>query len=49
MVESDSAIALMGNHEYNALCFHYQEKDGGHLRKQSIKNILQHFKTLRQF
>ena len=22
MVDSENAIALMGNHEYNALCFH---------------------------
>jgi hypothetical protein len=49
MVESENAIALMGNHEYNALCFHYQEKDGGHLRKHLIKNIIQHFETLKQF
>ncbi|MEC5158224.1 metallophosphoesterase [Chryseobacterium sp. MP_3.2] len=49
MVENGSAIALMGNHEYNALCFHYQEKEGGHLRKHLIKNIIQHFETLKQF
>jgi hypothetical protein len=49
MVESENAIALMGNHEYNALCFHYQETEGGHLRKHSIKNILQHYETLKQF
>ena len=49
MVESDNAIALMGNHEYNALCFHYEEREGGHLRKHSIKNIIQHYQTLRQF
>lgn len=49
MVESDNAIALMGNHEYNAICFHYQESEGGHLRNHSIKNILQHYKTLKEF
>ena len=49
MVESDKAIALMGNHEYNALCFHFQESEGGHLRKHLIKNIVQHFETLKQF
>ena len=27
MVESGNAIALMGNHEYNALCFHFQETE----------------------
>ncbi|HEY3369380.1 MAG TPA: metallophosphoesterase [Prolixibacteraceae bacterium] len=49
MVESGNAIALMGNHEYNALCFHYEEREGGHLRKHLIKNILQHIATLEQF
>lgn len=49
MVESGSATALMGNHEYNALCFHFQESEGGHLRKHLIKNIVQHYETLRQF
>ncbi|MDO9551084.1 metallophosphoesterase [Rhodonellum sp.] len=49
MVDSDNAIALMGNHEYNALCFHFQETEGGHLRKHLIKNIIQHYETLNQF
>src|SRR3954447_4552011 len=49
MVEKENAIALMGNHEYNALCFHAKSKNGGHLRKHSIKNILQHDETLKQF
>ncbi|MFZ1679216.1 MAG: metallophosphoesterase, partial [Saprospiraceae bacterium] len=42
MVENENAIALMGNHEYNAICFHYPEKEGGHLRNHEIKNVLQH-------
>jgi predicted MPP superfamily phosphohydrolase len=37
MVESENAIALMGNHEYNALCFHFQETEGGHLRKHLLR------------
>ena len=49
MEESGKAIALMGNHEYNALCFHFQESEGGHLRKHEIKNIIQHYETLKQF
>ena len=49
MVDSGNAIALMGNHEYNALCFHYQNSEGGHLRKHLIKNIIQHYETLKQF
>ena len=49
MVENENAIALMGNHEYNALCFHFVETEGGHLRKHLIKNIVQHYRTLEQF
>jgi hypothetical protein len=49
MVESENAIALMGNHEYNALCFHLHNKNGGHLREHNITNVLQHYETLRQF
>jgi hypothetical protein len=49
MVETENAIALLGNHEYNALCFHFQETDGGHLRKHLITNIIQHYETLKQF
>lgn len=49
MVDSGNAIALMGNHEYNALCFHFQETEGGHIRKHLIKNIIQHYETLKQF
>ena len=49
MVERGAALAVMGNHEYNALCFHHEEREGGHLRKHLIINIIQHFETLRQF
>ena len=49
MVDNGNAIALMGNHEYNALCFHYPDKKGGHLRKHSITNVIQHYQTLKQF
>jgi hypothetical protein len=49
MVENQQAVALMGNHEYNAICFHFQETEGGHLRKHLIKNITQHYETLKQF
>ena len=49
MVESENALAIMGNHEYNAICFHLHDKNGGHLRKHLIKNIKQHHETLVQF
>ena len=49
MVDSGNAIALMGNHEYNALCFYLPKPEGGHLREHLIKNIIQHYETLKQF
>lgn len=49
MVERGNAVALMGNHEYNALCFNFENREGGHLRKHHIKNIVQHYETLKQF
>lgn len=49
MVESKQAIALMGNHEYNAMCFNKENPTGGYLRPHSIKNIMQHWETLFQF
>jgi hypothetical protein len=49
MADSENAIALMGNHEYNALCFDFEKREGGHLREHSIKNIIQHYETLKQF
>lgn len=49
MVEEAGAIALLGNHEYNALCFHQPAPGGGYLRPHSLKNFGQHAETLRQF
>ena len=49
MVDNGSAIALMGNHEYNALCFHNTDTDGKYLREHSEKNIIQHRETIEQF
>jgi hypothetical protein len=49
MVEADHAIALMGNHEYNALCYYYPDNSGGHLRKHTIRNIHQHYATMEAF
>lgn len=36
MVDNGNAIAIMGNHEYNAIRFHFPESNAGHLRKHSI-------------
>jgi len=54
MVEGESAIALMGNHEYNAICFHTlydsnKELNKGYLRKHNLKNIKQHCETLESY
>lgn len=49
MVDNGSAIALLGNHEYNALCFHTEDVEGNYLRKHSAKNIDQHKKTISAF
>jgi hypothetical protein len=49
MVESGNALTILGNHEYNALAFSYHHPDGGHIRQHSIKNINQHYETIRQF
>ena len=48
MVEEGQAIALMGNHEYNAVCFHTPKEGGGYLRPHTYKNIMQHLPTLQQ-
>jgi hypothetical protein len=49
MQQNDQAIALMGNHEYNALAYAYKTKDGEYLRKHNEKNNKQHAETLKQF
>lgn len=49
MQENGSAIALMGNHEYNAICFHTMGNDNNYLRPRNIKNIKQHCATLQSF
>jgi hypothetical protein len=42
MVAGDAALAVMGNHEYNAICYHTPDGKGGYLRKHSDKNTKQH-------
>ncbi|MEI6090817.1 MAG: metallophosphoesterase [bacterium] len=49
MVDSGNAIALLGNHEYNALCYYYQNPDGSYLREHNKKNAGQVHQTLKQF
>ncbi len=51
MVQAGNALAIMGNHEYNAVCFHtpHTEDGKGFFRKHTILEIEQHLQTLRQF
>ncbi len=48
MVDSGDAIALMGNHEYNAICY-ATKVNGEYLREQSAKNTDQHKAFLAEF
>lgn len=41
MVKADSAIALMGNHEFNAICY-ATKGENGYIRKHTEKNTHQH-------
>ena len=36
MVESGNALAVMGNHELNAIAFHTPDGGGSHLRPHMI-------------
>jgi len=50
MCEKDYAFAIMGNHEFNAVCFHTPYEDnGGFYREHGFKEIKQHYATLEQF
>lgn len=49
MVEAGQAVALMGNHEFNAILFNEPDGKGGYLRPHSAKNLDQHGQTLDQF
>jgi hypothetical protein len=50
MVDSGNAIAVMGNHEFNAISFHTPHiEKGGFFRDHTYKEIRQHLGTLEQF
>jgi len=49
MVDAGEALAVMGNHEYNALLYHTRGGDGDWLRRHTPKNVNQHAATLAQF
>lgn len=50
MVESGDALAVMGNHEFNAVAFHLQRpgSSGRFLRERTYKNIRQYRETVAQ-
>lgn len=49
MVDNEQAIALMGNHEFNAILYNTKGTDGQLLRERTEKNTRQHAHTLKQF
>jgi hypothetical protein len=49
MIDTGSALGVLGNHEFNALAFHQEKLTGGYYRQHSPPNIIQHYQTLYQF
>jgi len=50
MVENLTALAVMGNHEFNAISYHTQNTDhGAYLRAHSEKNTRQHSAFLNEY
>ena len=48
MKTRDAATAVMGNHEFNAICYHTPDGAGDFLRPHTEKNTRQHGATLEQ-
>jgi hypothetical protein len=48
MVDKGSALIVMGNHEYNALCYHTRDSRGHFLRPHIQKNFIQHQEVLQE-
>lgn len=42
MMDNGHALAVMGNHEFNAVCYHTLDKKGGYLRKHNHSHTQQH-------
>jgi len=49
MVDNRSAYSIMGNHEYNSICYHTRDTKGDFLREHSDKNRHQYRHTLKEF
>jgi hypothetical protein len=49
MVASGDALVLMGNHEFNAICYALESPNGGYIRPHNDANTLQHQAFLDEF
>ena len=49
MIDNGHALAVMGNHEYNAIAYAHKNSDGNYLRSHNIVHTKQHQKTIDQF
>lgn len=49
MIQSGTALSVMGNHEFNAIAYHTCNSMGKHLREHNPKNIEQHQAFLDDF
>lgn len=49
MVESGTALATMGNHEYNAISYNLPKPGGDFARPHTLDNTVAHAETLKQY
>ncbi len=51
MIDNKKALAIMGNHEFNAICYHTKtiEIPSGYLRSHTQKNTKQHAAFLNEY
>jgi hypothetical protein len=48
MVDNRQAYLVLGNHEFNSLCYHTLDLEGNYLRAHNYKNYIQHKETLKE-
>ncbi len=48
MIDNQQAFAIMGNHEYNAICYAAQDENGDYLRLHTAHNLSQHQEFLNE-
>lgn len=49
MMDAGDAVAVMGNHEYNAICYATPDGKGGYLKDRAKESFKGHLGTLRAF